>query len=93
MRWLLFLARLAFICNVFFIACVVFRYWDVLNNQQFVSFIVIVGWLMAPVVNLIFNVGYVLTFYRRKLDIRIPKWLIAFNVGMQLLQLIIIFAG
>jgi hypothetical protein len=93
MRWLLFLARLAFICNLFFIACVIFRYWTVVQNQSIVGFVVIIGWLMAPVINLIFNVSFVLSFYRRKETLHIPRWLIMFNVGMQLLQLIIITVG
>jgi hypothetical protein len=93
MRWLLFLARLAFICNLFFIACMVFRYVDVAQNQSLTSFIIVIGWMMAPIINLIFNVSYVVTFYRRRDGIKIPRWLLIFNLAMQLLELIIISIG
>jgi len=90
MRWLLFLSRVAFICNLFFVACVIFRYTDVLNGQSIKEFLIITGWLMAPVVTVTVNV-LLISFYIRKTPLDfIPKWLIVFNIIMQLAQLIII---
>ncbi len=90
MRWLLFLARIAFICNLFFLLCVVLRYWDVLQDQSIKGFIIILGWLMAPLLNLVFNISFVIAYYRRKEPINIPGWLIAANLIIQVLQFIFI---
>jgi hypothetical protein len=91
MRWLLFLLRVAFICNFFFVACVILRYKDFIDDQSIKGFMVVVGWLIAPVITVTVNV-ILLSIYiikRMPLDF-IPKWLIVVNIIMQLAQLIII---
>jgi hypothetical protein len=91
MRWLLFLSRVAFICNLFFIACIILRYKNFIDDQSLKGFIVVVGWLIAPVVTVTVNV-ILLSIYiikRMPLDF-IPKWLIVVNIIMQLAQLIVI---
>lgn len=90
MRWLLFLGRLVCICNLFFIACMAFRYFDVVENQGLRSFIIIMGWLLAPILNILFNVLYITLAYLKKLPSGMPRWLIIFNMLMLLAQLIII---
>lgn len=91
MRWLLFLARVAFICNLFFIACVIFRYKDVIGGESLRGFIVIVGWLIAPIITVIVNVLYLALFLLKKQPgVLIPGWLLVFNIIIQLAQLIII---
>ncbi len=91
MRWLLFMARVAFICNVFFIACLVFRYYDLVSLNSLKGFIIIVGWLMAPFINAVMHSLLVFSFYRKKVpDQLIPRWLLAINLITLLLQLIII---
>ncbi len=90
MRWLLFLARVAFICNLFFIACVIFRYKDVIGGESLRGFIVITGWLLAPVITVIVNVLLLVFFLKKKPAALIPRWLLVFNIIMQLAQLIII---
>jgi hypothetical protein len=91
MRWLLFLSRVAIICNFFFILCVILRYRDIIDDQSLKGFIVVVGWLIAPIITVTVNV-ILLSLYiikRVPLDF-IPKWLVACNIIMQLAQLIII---
>jgi hypothetical protein len=91
MRWLLFLARVAFICNLFFIACVYFRYSGTIVNQSLQSFIVVVGWLLAPIITVITNVTlFTLVLLKKNPQAAIPPWLIVFNLIMQVIQLIII---
>ena len=90
MRWLYFLGRLAFICNILFLLSVLFRYVNIIDNQGLTGFIVIGGMLMAPIVNLVFNISFVIHYYTRKEPLQIPVWLIAFNLVVQVLQLIII---
>jgi len=91
MRWLLFLYRVAFICNLFFIACVVFRYKDVIGDQSLRGFIVVIGWLLAPIITVIANVLFItLLILKKKPQATIALWLLVFNIIMQLAQLIII---
>ena len=91
MRGLLFLARVAFICNIFFILCVIFRYWDVIGDEATRGFIIVIGWLLAPLVNLILNITLIIFFYRKAIPKGlIPGWLIAFNLIIQFFQLIYI---
>ncbi len=91
MRWLLFLARVAFICNLFFIACLFFRYKDVIGDQSLRGFIVVVGWLLAPIITVIANVLFITLFILKKNpQAAIPRWLLVFNIIMQIAQLIII---
>ncbi|WP_207494238.1 hypothetical protein [Aridibaculum aurantiacum] len=87
---LLFLARTAFICNLFFLLCILFKFWEVIGDQALAGFIIIVGWVMAPLLNLVFNVVFVIAFYKRKQPLMIPKYIIGFNVIIQLLQFIFI---
>ncbi len=90
MRWLLFLARIAFICNIFFVLSIALRFLNFTPGQSFTGLVVILGMLMAPLVNLIFNVSFVIAYYRKKEPLGIPGFIIAFNLVSQLLQLIII---
>jgi hypothetical protein len=91
MRWLLFLLRVAFICNLFFIACVIFRYKDVIEEQSLKGFIIVVGWLIAPILTVTLNVLFLVFYFQKKASLTfIPNWLIVFNIIVQLAQLIII---
>ncbi len=91
MRWLLFLARVAFICNLFFIACVFFRYKEVIGDQSLRGFIVVAGWLLAPIITVIVNVLFITLFFLKKNpQASVPGWLLVFNLIMQLAQLVII---
>lgn len=90
MRWLLFLGRIAFICNIFFILSIILRFWNILQDQTVIGFIVIIGMLMAPLLNFIFNLSFIIAYYRKKAPLGIPGWILAFNFVVQVLQLIII---
>jgi hypothetical protein len=91
MRWLLFLLRVAFLCNLFFIVCVILRYKNVIDDQSLKGFIVVVGWLIAPVVTVTVNVILLSSYILKRIPLDfIPKWLIVVNIIMQLAQLIII---
>ncbi|MBA4140763.1 MAG: hypothetical protein H0X70_09725 [Segetibacter sp.] len=91
MRWLLFLSRVALICNLFFIACIFFRYKDVMGDQSLRGFVVVVGWLLAPIITVIANVLFITLFIlKKKPQATMPGWLLVFNIIMQIVQLIII---
>jgi hypothetical protein len=91
MRWLLFLARLTFICNLFFICCVVFRYKDIIEDQLLKGLVIVLGWLIAPLLTVTLTVLLLAIYFKRKVtSAQIPAWLIIFNVLMQIAQIIII---
>ena len=90
MRYLLFLGRVAFIFNLFFIACLVFRYRDVGTDQSLKGFIIVVGWLIAPILNFIFNASYLLSRLISKGGKgAMPAWLFLFNFILLIAQLVI----
>lgn len=89
MRWLLFISKLAFISNVFFVFTVILHFYSFLQEQALVSTIVIIGYalsvfLFTPLVNILYLVFLVL---RRKLFALVPKWLVITNFIFLLLQL------
>ena len=90
MRYLLFFARVAFIFNLFFIACLAFRFNDVDAHQSIKGFLIVVGWLMAPIVNFIFNLCFLLAKVIKGAKLAsMPVWLIAFNFILLIFQLVI----
>lgn len=91
MRWLLFLARVAFICNVMFVLCVLILFTeDFITIEFFKAIIIIIGWFLSLPVNLVVNsteMGLVLS---RKPS-PTANWLRIFNFVVFILQIIIYF--
>jgi hypothetical protein len=91
MRLLLFLARIAFIFNLFFLACLIFRYNDIVTDQSLEGFVIVVGWLIAPISNFIFVAIYLIGNLLRKIPAgKLPGWLVIFNLVLMILQLVIL---
>ncbi|HYH16501.1 MAG TPA: hypothetical protein VD794_14830 [Flavisolibacter sp.] len=92
MRWLLFLSRVAFICNLFSLLTLLIMWRNVINQQAIESTIGIMGYVLAiifnPFVNLIYGVLFVA---KRSALVVIPKWLILANFVFFILQLLYIF--
>ena len=88
MRWLLFLSRIAFICNLFFLLTVLLQWRNVGGNDAVISTIIIIGYVFAIVVNPFVNIFYLFMLMRKKpLLQRLPKWLVLANFIFLLLQL------
>jgi hypothetical protein len=89
MRWLLFLSKLAFICNLAFLVSFVFRVTSWLDNHDIKSYIIIIGWVLSVVFNPVANICYLFVFWvkRRGLAI-VPAWLVVMNILFLILQLI-----
>ncbi len=67
MKGLLFLSRLAFLCNLLFVICLVLRYQgDFIRQDDIKSLVGILGWFMAPWVNLAVNIGYGIRLIRKQ---------------------------
>jgi hypothetical protein len=93
MRWLLFLSRLAFICNIFFLLAVSLQLSNWIHNQQLVSTIVIIGYVMGFILNPLVLLCYLIqVLLRKKFWQSIPPWLIIANILLTIiLVLYIIF--
>jgi len=92
MRWLLFLSRVAFICNIFFLLTFSFRFYQWISEESLASTIIVLGYFLAvflftPVVNLCYLILYIL---RRSPVKYIPHWLMVSNILFLVLQLIYI---
>jgi len=89
MRWLLFLSRVAFICNILFLVSFSLRIYDWLGIEEIVSTIVIIGWVLAIIFNPVVNLCYLVIFWLKRQSLSIiPTWLMVMNILFLILQLI-----
>src|ERR1700758_170144 len=81
MTWLLKLSRLAFICNLFFLLAFSIQLSNWIKEEEIISTIVIIGYVLGFILNPVTNLCYLFTsvIARRKLQI-VPAWLIVANV-------------
>jgi uncharacterized BrkB/YihY/UPF0761 family membrane protein len=91
-RWLLFLSRVAFICNICFLIAFSIQMTDWIKNQDITSMIALVGYLMGFIINPFLNLCYLvlLIVARRKLKI-VPSWLLTANILFLVIQTLYIF--
>ena len=93
MRWLLFLSRIAFVCNLFFLLTLLLQWRNIVGDERVASTVIIIGYLFAvflfnPLVNLSYGV---VLLRRRPLFSSVPRWLVVANFIFLLLQLQYIF--
>jgi hypothetical protein len=88
MRWLSFLSRVAFICNVFFLLAVSIQFSNWIHNQDLTSFIAILGYFFVVLFNPLVNLCYLVLFViRKKFWTVVPAWLITANILFLIMQL------
>ena len=91
MRTLLFLSRLAFSCNLFFLLTVLLQWRNFIGDPGMVSTIVIIGYVGAFLYNPVVNLAYLVIFaLKRSLLHPHPKWLIGANILLLFIQLVYI---
>src|SRR5690606_39626539 len=91
MRWLLFLSRLAFICNLFFLLSASLQVYDWAQNSEVNSTILIIGYFLSLFLNPIANLSYLMAaILRKNLTATIPAWLIIMNIIFLFIQLLFI---
>jgi len=85
------LFRLAFICNIFFIVCMIMRYTTAPQYipQPLIELSIILGWF-APLINFINFVLAIIFLYRIRSK-QIPLWLLYANIFCFLLQIYFFF--
>lgn len=89
MRWLLFLSKLAFICNLIFIPAFILQIKNFIGDIDLSSYIIIIGFVFAILFNPVTNLCYLLLFFidKKKLSL-VPVWLIVINILFLFLQVI-----
>jgi len=89
MRWLSFLSRVAFICNLAFVLSLLLQWKPFISNEALLSTIVVIGYFLAPLVfNPVVNIIYLIFLIRRNpLQASLPRWLVMANFGFLLVQL------
>ena len=90
MRWLLFLSRVAFICNLFFIVCLLLSYTHLNLPESLKSFIIIAGYPLSFLLNLVVNAGIIYLLLIRKTD-TLNKKITLFNLFCFLFQIAYFF--
>lgn len=92
MRLILFLSRVAFICNLAFLLAATLHLFPFIKDGVLLSTIVILGYALAvaffsPLVNLIY---LWLLVFKKSLFHALPRWLVAANFLFLILQIIYI---
>jgi len=86
MRKLLFLNRLALICNILFIVCLVFqRTKDVIPSQDLKGLIIILGWFLSFILDVVANIWLGILLLNKRV-IEVPKWLLVTNLLFLIVQ-------
>lgn len=90
MRFLLFIARVACLCNVFFVICLAIRFSEISISQALAGFVIIMGWILSVIFNGAFMIYFLLlVIQKRRTGIH---WaLLTFNMLCLPLQIAFIF--
>ena len=88
MRWLLFISRVALLCNVSFGLTMIIRYsHDFIHNQSVNNYIITLGYVAFPL-NFILNVLLLVLMFSKK-NIGVPSWLSITNFIFLIAQMIV----
>jgi len=91
-RGLLFLSRVAFLCNICFLIAFSIQMTDWIKNPDITEMIALIGYLLGFIINPFLNFCYLvlLLVARRKLKI-VPSWLLTANILFLVIQILYIF--
>jgi hypothetical protein len=85
-----FISKLAIICNAFYLFTTAFLFLSWLKIPADVAnFMAVLGLEMAPFVNLVFVIWFIVNLIRKKC-IDLPHWQTIINILMLLLQIILL---
>lgn len=86
MRFLLFLARVAVVCNVFFLVCVILRYTSIDLEQAVNGIIIVLGWFLSVILNVVVHVILIGRKIVQK-QVQLPAFLLIFNLFWFIFQI------
>ena len=85
-----FLSKLAFICNLCFLVTFIIQWIPHPPEGELVSTVIILGYVVAAVINVVVNIWYAfLLFSNKPLRNIVPVWLIIVNFLFLIPQLIL----
>ena len=87
MRHLLFVSRVAFICNCCMLITFIMRYVQVISNKEIQSTVIIAGFLLSFLFNLIAACGALILLVKGQNERIRPRWLFAINFLSLIFQL------
>lgn len=88
MKQLRFTAQIACICNLLFLVCLTIqRTSNFIHEPAINSIVIILGWMIAPFLNLVLNIWIGLLLVNKK-QIGLPLWLSWFNFLLLIIQII-----
>lgn len=86
-----FVAKLAVICNAFYIITTAFLFFSWLKiPKDMANFIAVLGLEMAPFANLLFVIWLLINVFTKRV-VQIPNWQTIFNLFMLLVQITLLF--
>jgi uncharacterized BrkB/YihY/UPF0761 family membrane protein len=90
-KWLLFLSRVAFICNLFFVIAFSVQLTDWIKNEDITSMIALIGYVMGFIINPFLVLCYFILFLvsRKKLQV-VRAWLLTANILFLVIQILYI---
>ena len=89
MKILLFLSRIALLCNICFIIAEIMRYSSALQLNHVYSTVVVLGYL-SIFLNLVLSVALVIIFATRRQNLdSFPRWLLIINFLFLIAQIFI----
>jgi hypothetical protein len=90
MRLTVFIHRVAFITNLFFIICLWIQFkGNFIHNQSLESILIILGWIVAPFINIIAIVAWIPGWLTKKK--MVPYWLLIANILFLIVQIYVHF--
>ncbi len=90
MKRFLFFSRVSFILNLLFFVYLFLRFKPLVTSQVLISLIVIAGWFLSFLVNLLVA-GWLLTLLVKKENKVKANWMILFNSAVFIFQLLYFF--
>ena len=90
MRLLRLLSRVAFICNICFVLASLARYVPSLPDNDLVSTIIVLGYVLSILVNILVNVWIGVVWAFRKGPLMISRWLWIINLIFLIIQILVI---
>ena len=94
MRLIRFFSRVAFICNICFLAATFTQWLPALPDNALLSDIIILGYLVSVVINLLMNVVLILVSLTGRLrKTGVPVWLLIVNFVFFIVQILLLIAN
>jgi len=88
MRKLLFLSRVAYLCNICFLLAWLIQYLPVSPHGHIASTIIVLGTGIAVILNIVVNFFVIISLFQKKSNWQLyPRWLIICNFFFLLLQM------